>query len=407
MHEAGAAHRFVVVVAHRRLGKTVMAINRLLRSASTCRRERPRMAYIGPTYRQAKAVSWDYLRHFAGVIPGAIFNESELRCDLPNRAQVRLYGADRPDALRGIYLDDCVLDEAGLMQTRVWTEVIRPALADRQGSALFIGTPNGRNLFADLRDRAQAGLDGWKLFTFRASETGIIAEAELADARRQMSDDEYAQEFECSFEASIRGAIFGKQLEVAREQARIAKVDHEPLLSVHTAWDLGMSDTTAIWFMQCERSGDVRVIDYLEGSGEGLAYYVNDLRRREYTYGRHVLPHDARVRELGTGKSRLEILSSLGLRAEVAPSLSLDDGIEAARVFLRRCWFDAERCKVGLDALANYRRALNTRTDEYAQPLHDWSSHAADAFRYAAIALKTGDTAKAMQPLKYTNAGIV
>lgn len=406
VHEAEDRERFQVVVAHRRFGKTVMAVNRLIRKATQCPKDRPRTAYIAPTYRQGKSIAWDYLRHFAGVIPGATFNESELRCDLPNGSQIRLYGADNPDALRGIYLDDVVLDEAGLMQRRVWTEVIRPALTDRQGSMLAIGTPNGHNLFWDLRDRASQG-DGWGLHTFRVTDTHIIAAAELEDARRQMSPEEYAQEFECSFDAAIRGAIYGRMLEEIREQDRITRIDYEPLLPVHTAWDLGMSDATAIWFMQPEKSGDVRVIDFYEARGESLAHYVNVLNAKSYTYGRHILPHDAKVRELGTGRSRLEMLLSLGLRAEIAPNMSLDDGIEAGRVFLRRCWFDAERCKDGLDALANYRRALNTRTEEYMAPLHDWSSHAADAFRYAAVGMKTGDQAKKWGAIKYSNAGIL
>lgn len=406
IHRAESDARFIVVVAHRRFGKTVLAINRLIRKALTCERERPRTAYIGPTYRQSKAVVWDYLRHFAGVVPGVQFNESELRADFPNGGQVRLYGADNPDALRGLYLDDAVLDETGLMQSRVWTEVIRPALSDRQGSALFIGTPNGQNLFWDLRNQAETA-QGWKLFELPASKTNIVAPAELEDARRSMSDDAYLQEFECSFEAAVRGAIYGKTMAWLRGQGRLTKVGYEPALPVHTAWDLGIGDAMAIWMAQAERSGDIRIIDYYENSGEGLGHYVNVLNAKGYTFGRHILPHDANARELSTGKSRLEFLRSLGLMCEVAPNLPVEDGIEATRMFLRKCWFDVERTRTGLDALLSYRRRQNTRTEEYGLPEHDWASHGADAMRYLAVAMKSHAQTMKMAPIQYSNKGII
>lgn len=405
VHEALDTHRFGVVVAHRRFGKTVLAINHLIKSALSCDKERPRFAYIGPTYRQAKAVAWDYLKHFAGVIPGVVFNESELRADFPNGGQVRLYGADNPDALRGIYLDGAVLDEVGLQRSRVWNEVVRPTLADRLGWALFIGTPNGQNLFWELRNRA-ASADGWKLFEFKASETGIVNPDELDDARSSMSEDAYLQEFECSFEAAVRGAIYGKAMQMVREQKRITSVPYEPLLPVFTAWDLGIGDAMAIWCAQRERSGQIRVIDYYENSGEGLGHYVNWLNARGYTFERHYLPHDAKARELGTGKSREEMLRSLGLATEVLPALPVEDGIEATRMFLRRCTFDAERCKAGLDALVSYHRRENTRTEVYGSPEHDWSSHGADAFRYLATGLKEAKASDQFKKIKYDNRGI-
>lgn len=406
VHEALEQARFVVVVAHRRFGKSVLAVNHLIRAALTCPRERPRLAYIAPTYRQAKAVAWDYLKHFAGVIPGAQFNESELRADFTNGGQVRLYGADNPDALRGLYLDGAVLDETGLMQTRVWSEVVRPALADRAGWALFIGTPNGQNLFWELRNAA-ASSPGWRLFEFRASESGVIDPAELADARATMSSEAYQQEFECSFEAAVRGSIFGRVMQGLREKNRITKVPYDPLLPVFTAWDLGIGDSTAIWCCQRERSGDNRLIDYYEASGEGLGHYVNWLNSRGYTYERHYLPHDAQARELGTGKTRVEMLRSLGLNPEVVANIGLEDGIEAARMFLQRCWIDAERCAAGVDALVSYRRRENTRTEEYGAPEHDWASHGADAFRYLAVGLRNKPASAAMKPLRYNNTGIV
>ena len=403
IHNQLDANRFGVVVCHRRFGKTVLAVNHLLKGALTCDRERPRFAYLAPTYRQAKAVAWDYVKHYARAVPGFDANESELRVGLPNGSQVRLYGADNPDALRGIYLDGVVLDEFGLMQGKVWSEVLRPALSDRQGWAMFIGTPNGKNAFWEMRDYASQN-KGWFLAEYKASQTGIIQASELDDARKQMSDDEYQQEFECSFEASVRGAIFARELAYLRAEGRIKDLPWEPSIPVSTAWDLGMGDSTAIWCMQLHNS-EVRVIDYYEASGESLGHYVNWLRGRPYTWGRHVLPHDAQVRELGTGRSRVEILGSLGVRAEICKQFSLDDGLEAARLFLKRCWFDQTKCRQGIEALQNYRREKNTRTDEYkSEPVHDWASHGADAFRYAAIALREQAKPK---PIVYSNKGII
>lgn len=398
IHEELATHRFGVIVCHRRFGKTVLAINHLIRAALTCKLERPRFAYVAPTYAQGKAVAWDYIKHYSRPIPGVSFNESELRADYPNGAQVRIYGADNPDALRGIYLDGVVPDEFGLMQGKVWSEVLRPALADRKGWAMFIGTPNGKNAFWELRDYA-ARTEGWFLAEHKASETGILPAEELAAARDTMSADAYAQEFECSFEASVRGAVYAKEMALIHAQGRIKEINYEPLVSVDTAWDLGRGDSTAIWFIQMHNN-QARCIDYYEASGEGLGHYVNMLRGKPYTYGRHILPHDVRVVDLSeiTSRSRLEILQGLGVQGEVCPKLSLDDGIEAARMFLKRCWFDEKGARLGVECLQNYRREENTRTGELkSEPIHDWASHGADAFRYAAIALSEAEQAKPIE----------
>ena len=402
IHNALDNSRFSVAVCHRRFGKTVLAVNHLIKEAIRCPRERPRYGYVAPTYRQGKSIAWDYLKHYAGVIPGVKFNEQELRCDIGER-RIQIFGADNPDALRGIYLDGVVLDEYALMQGRVFTEVIRPALTDREGWALFIGTPNGQNAFKEIRDEAAKG-NGWYLATFKASETGIINESELKAAREMMSDPEYKQEFECSFEASIRGAIYGVELEAAREGKRICEVPWVQDVSVSTYWDLGVGDSTAIWFAQLVNQ-EIRFIDYYENSGEGLAHYAKVLQQKPYVYSTHNAPFDIEVKELGTGKSRKEMAASLGVNFEVAPKLGLEDGINAARTIFNRCWFDKEKCASGIEALQNYRRDYNTRIDEFkATPLHDWASHGADAFRYFAVSYKAPQK---KQEIKYPNMGIV
>lgn len=395
--------RFAVGVAHRRAGKTVASINKLIRGALTCPRPDPRFAYLAPFFNQAKDVAWEYLKHYSAPIPGVGFNESELRVDYPNGGRVRLYGADNADRLRGIYLDGVVLDEYAQMHPRAWAEIIRPALADRQGWALFIGTPMGRNAFSEVYEAAKTDPE-WMTFCLRASETGLIPAPELEAARKAMSEDQYAQEFECSFDAAIAGAYYGKIIASLEVQKRLVSIPWEMRIPVHTAWDLGIGDSTAIWF--CQQVGrETRLIDYYEASGVGLDHYAKVLREKPYVYGDHILPHDAEVRELGTGRSRVETLRSLGINPRVIPAQSVDDGINAVRTLLPTCWFDAVNCARGLEALRQYRREFDDKLKVFkARPLHDWTSHAADAFRYLALGLRPDEESK---PLKYGKMGIV
>lgn len=385
IHRGMDTHRFGAVVAHRRMGKTVCAVNHLQVAALECKRERPRFAFIAPTYTMAKSISWDYLAHYSSPIPHTTPRVSELSVTYPNGGQVRLFGADNPDSLRGQYFDGVVFDEFGLQPPKIFSEVIRPALSDRQGWALFMGTPAGKNQFYEVVEQAKADAE-WFYAQFKASETGILPDHELQAARKDMTADEYAQEYECSFEASVKGAIFASEITTARESGRITGVPYDPILPVDTDWDLGVGDHTAIWFSQSLRGGEVRLIDYHEASGEGLPYYAQILKSKPYVYGTHWAPHDIQVRELASGRSRLEAAATLGIKFQVCPQVGVEDGIHAARMLLPRCWFDAERTKAGVEALQHYRRDWNSRLNEFkAVPVHDWASHGADAFRYLAV----------------------
>ena len=371
-------------MAHRRAGKTVAAINDLIRAVLSCPNPNPRAAYLAPYYAQAKDVVWNYLKHYTASIPGVMTNESELRVDLPNGGRVRLYGADNYDRLRGIYLDDVVLDEYADMDPRAWSQVIRPALADREGRALFIGTPKGRNAFWKLYDEAQADPE-WFSMRLRASETGILPQAELDKMRATMSEDEYARELETSFEAAIEGAYYARVMTDAETEKRIGNVPHDPGIEVHAAWDLGIGDSTVIWLAQFV-GREVRLIDYIENNGVALDWYARELRNKPYTYAPLILPHDAQARELGTGKSRVEMLEGLGFRTRIAPKLSVEDGIEAVRRLIPRTWIDEKRCELGLRAIRDYREKRDEKRRLGMGPLHDWTSHAADALRYLAVA---------------------
>jgi phage terminase large subunit len=403
IHNAANTNRFTVVVAHRRMGKTVSAIMHLIDAALNNEQKDPRYAYIAPTYAQAKRVAFDYLVEYTRPL-GAKVNIAELRVDFLGK-RISLYGSENGDSLRGQYFDGVVLDEIGDQNPKIWNEILRPALADRKGWCLFIGTPKGNNHFADFKDRALKA-DGWKFLEFKASETGILDSKELADAKAEMGEDKYRQEFECSFDAPVEGAYYGALLNEADEQNRVTKIPRDPLAKIVCSWDLGISDSTCIWVAQVVGK-EIQLIDATENHGVGLDYYVTWIRDRGYDQGQHILPHDVRVRELGTGKSRQEVLMEAGLDVTIAPSLSVADGIQAVRRLLPRCWFDAEGTKEGLSALRNYRRVFDEKRNVFFDtPLHDWASHYADAFRYMAIGLVEQDTTWG-KPLNINNGWVV
>ena len=388
IHDAIDNHRFTVVVAHRRLGKSVSAINHLIKAALECDKEEPRYAFIAPTYTQAKRIIWDYLLKFTRPL-NAVANISELRVDFYGR-RISVFGSDRFDGLRGNYYDGVVIDEFGDQNPKVWSEVIRPALADRLGWCLFIGTPKGNNHFKTIADFAKTE-KGWKFLEFKASQTGILLQSELKDVFKDLGEELYNQEFECNFNAAVQGSYYGKLINDLERDHHITDFPRDDLCRSFTAWDLGMGDSTAIWVAQVVGK-EIRLLDCVENHGQALDWYVNWLRDNKYEGFTHILPHDVQVRELGTGLSRKEVLEEAGLSITVAPRLSVADGIQAVRRLLPRCWFHP-RTKPGLDALRNYRREHDERRQIfYEKPQHDWSSHMSDAFRYLAIGLDENDS---------------
>jgi len=382
-------------VAHRRMGKTVAALNQLIKSSLENGQQSPRYAYIAPTYSQAKRVAWDYLTHFVRPL-NAEANIAELRVDFLGR-RIQLYGSDNPDSLRGQYFDGVVLDEIGDQNPKIWNEIIRPSLADRKGYCLFIGTPKGNNHFKDLFDRADKE-EGWAALEFKASETNLIDEEELRSARKEMGDDKFNQEFECSFNAAVEGSYYGKIIGELEEKNRMCEITRDDLCQTYVAWDLGMGDSTALWVAQ-NAGQEVRLMDYVENHGQGLDWYVNWLKDNKWETAEQLLPHDVAVRELGTGKSRLEVLRESGLNVKVLPRLSVDDGIQSVRRLLPRCWFNIPQVKQGLDCLRNYRREHDEKRNVFFdKPLHDWASHGSDSFRYLALGMEQTNTWS--QPLK-------
>jgi len=374
-------HRFSVIVLHRRAGKTVMAINHMLKAALTNKYLNPRYAFISPYRLQGKATAWDYIKQFAGKIPGTKFNESELRCDLPNGSRITILGAENDQAIRGISLDGCVFDETQSIKPTIFPEVIRPALADRKGWCIFIGTPKGRNNFYQLYQSAIKN-PKWYACTYKASETEILDDEELQAAKDVMSKDLYEQEFECSFQAAITGSYYGTIIEDLVKEKRMVSNLFDEDIDVETWWDLGMNDQTAIWFVQRHKK-EIRLIDYYENTGHGLDHYADVLKNKGFEYSTHIFPHDVKVRELGNyAKTRLEALLDLGIVGEVAPKLSIEDGIESVRKNLVNCWFDQDKCATGIEYLKAYQKKWDDKAQVFkSKPQHSYASHCADAFR--------------------------
>jgi hypothetical protein len=400
--------RFSLTVAHRRAGKTVARINRIIRAAIECRRDQPRYGYLAPTYVQAKDIAWLYVKTYtAPLIPlGLKVNETELSVVLPhNGAIIRLYGAENYDRLRGLYFDGLAIDEAQDVPSVALTQVILPALSDRNGWLDASGTPKGRaGLLYKLYLDAQANPDEWFLQLLKASQTGILEADQLAMLRRTMPANEYEQEMECSFNAAITGAYYSKELDAAEADGRVTDVPYDPLMQVHTAWDLGISDSMAIVFWQQAKGGTIRVIDYHEEAGYGLDHYARMLDSKRYKYGKHYGPHDLAVREIGTGRSRVDVARSLGITFDVLPIARVEDGINAVRMMLPKVYIDKRKCSQLIESLRQYRVKFDEKRQVSLGPLHDHTSHAADCVRYMAMGLRSTEKAA---PLKYSNTGII
>lgn len=381
--------RFKVLVVHRRAGKTVGSINDQVDHLLWLDKRQPQGVYVAPTYGQAKRIAWDIYKQFFSKIPNAVFKEGDLLFIIPrphmgDELKIWLIGAENPDSMRGMYLDYGILDEYGDMNPVIWSQVIRPALSDRLGKATFIGTPKGSNHFEDIYLAAKSEeLSDWSSHLYSVYDTQLIDEDELKSARMTMTEDEFSQEYECSFTAALTGAFYSKYIQDATEAGRIGEILHDPSKPVATFWDLGMSDSMSIWFVQKRDGNGYNVIDYLESAGKGIEWYNKALKDLPYNYSVHHMPHDVKVREISTGVQRLETFEKMGLRPieAVKKCKNKIDAINAVRLVLPMCYFDDNRCKEGIHALKNYQREWDAKKKCFKKtPRHDWSSHAADSF---------------------------
>lgn len=394
--------RWACLVAHRRAGKTVAAINDIIRAAIMCKSPMPLFGYVAPYRSQAKSVAWDYLKHFSRPIAKSS-NEADLIIELLNGAKIRLFGADNADAMRGLGFDGLYLDEYGDFKPSVWGNVVRPALSDKQGWCVFGGTPKGKNQFWDIYETSRKLPNEWFSLALPASKSKLLPESELLAAQAQLAEDQYLQEYECSFEAAIVGAIWGTEMRKVSEDGRITKVENQIEVKTHTAWDLGHTDDTAIWWYQAI-GGEIHIVDFFALSGGTIEEFVSKIKEKPYNYGKHYLPHDARARTLASGgKSVIEQMAThLGINnLAIVPSLTVQDGIQAVRMALPRCWFDAEKCADGIEALRQYQREYDEDKKAFRQtPKHDWTSHPADAMRMLAISWREEPKDKPPDPSK-------
>lgn len=352
------------------------------------------------------------LKYYARPIPGMKFNEAELRADYPNGARITLYGADNPDNLRGLGLWGVIFDEYAQQPPNIFSEIVSKCLADQNGYAIWIGTPMGKNDFYRLHEFAKKEFqkeDGdWYHQTRDIDETLAEEEGEVIDNLRksfeedkklleggQIDRDEFNQEWYINFDAAIKGAYYADQISRAREEGRITRVPYDENLPVNTYWDLGHKDPTAILFMQNYRD-EWRMIDYYESTGDSLHEYAKVLAEKKYIYGAHFLPHDAKVTEQGTGKSRRNMLQNLGVRpTRVVDNISVDNGIARVRMNFHKIWFDEKKCEEFIDKISQYRKKYDEKGRTFKpSPVHDFASHGADALRYWAVSLSGGEYEK-------------
>lgn len=431
--------RWAAIVLHRRAGKTTATLNHHQRAAIDDAWESDRLRFLEPKFTkaeveellqhrqyghilpmlgQAKSVAWEPLKRIASVVPHAKTNESELSIKYPrtppkakiavpitgplnpdaNSTTVRLFGADNPDGFRGLPFSGVAYDEYSQQPPNIHGEVVSKALADHLGYGIFEGTIKGKNQL--YRTYEAAKLDPSWFALWQDVDTTLATEegGTIVAIRRAMQDDlsqiasglmlqsEYDQEWYLSPSAAIKGAYYGKLIEAAIKEGRIGKVRYDPALLVHDVWDLGKGPRMSVGMFQ--RFGrSVQMIDYLQGTeNDGIPQLVAKLKEKPYIWGKHFAPHDVRATELGTGKTRLETAAALGWRFHVVQDIGVDNGIKAGQLLFPRLWADETNCQQFLDAIGQYRQEWDEKKGMFRDaPLHDWTSHPADMFRYAAV----------------------
>lgn len=409
-------YRRGIIVWHRRSGKEKTCFNIIIREAC---KVKGIYYYLFPTYTQGKKILWQGMDSegfkFLDHIPKELrvrTNDSEMLVELFNGSVIQVIGVENIDRIVGTNPRGCVFSEYSVQNPRGW-EFIRPILTENKGWAIFNFTPRGENHAYDLVEMAKHNDDWfWEVLTINETkdreDKRYITDDMIAHERASgMSEEMIQQEFYCSFSSAAVGAYYAKQLRDALAEKRIGRVPYDPTVKVDTWWDLGIGDATAIWFSQSVGK-EVRLIDYYESSGEQLAHYVKRLQEKNYVYGSHNAPHDIEVRELGTGKSRREVARGLGIDFKIVPNISIEDGIEAGRNLFNRLWIDEEKCKQGIACLRNYRKDYDDKNMVFrSYPIHDWTSHAADAYRYMAVGFKEVKERKQIERFKRDKSPVI
>lgn len=389
---------------HRGCGKDLFALNFLIKEAL----KTPGVyLHCFPNYSQAKRAIWksihqnadgssmQYLDHFP---PESIVskNSSEMMIELVNGSIYCLMGIEGRNAerARGMNPRFVILSEYAYMNPESW-QTIEPRIAQNKGKALFISTPNGQNHFYSLYQTAKANPDKYYASYLSINETKTINLEYINQLRNEdVPEDFIQQEYFCSFTRGAEGSYYGKLIQKARDENRICELLVDSEKPVHTAWDIGFGDYTAIWWFQEGSGGSYNIINYYANSGEGMRHYIDKINAfkedHNIVYGRHFLPHDVSQGEWTTGETRINMLREFGIQASLLTKDSIEDGIQAVRSMLPKCYFDGQKCKFGIQSLDFYQRKWNEAMKVYSEkPLHNKHSHGADAFRYAAMGIKT------------------
>lgn len=384
----------------RRAGKDITAFNYCI---DQCLRSPCVIFYIFPTYSQAKKVIWDSItndgRRILDFIPPETIessNSQEMKIRFINGSLFQLVGSDNFDRLMGSNPRGCVFSEYALQDPRAY-QYIRPILAANGGWAIFIGTPRGRNHFYDLYKLAQES-PHWFCYKLTLDDTKHISEEAMIEERKEMSEDLIMQEYYTSFDMGVEGSYYAKYIDRMRANNQIGPVPWQPAFPVHTAWDIGVRDSTCIIMFQ-QIGSNVHIIDCYEHNKVGIEHYAKLLKEKPYHWGKHFAPHDIVVKEWGSGITRVEKARELGITFELrrdkadrlvsmVPNVSIEDGIEAVRSTLATTYIDQKKGDLLIRALENYRQEYDPLKKIYKPiPLHDWSSHMADAMRYLCLSL--------------------
>lgn len=396
-----AKQRWMTLVCHRRAGKTVAVIQRLIYCALTHKRKGMetaplRFAYIAPTLSQAKDISFDYLVSFTSEIPGIVVNKSELSVTFPTGAQIRLYSGDNFERMRGLYMDGVCMDEADDIPPSAFQYVILPCLLDYKGWLVRMGTPKGKGVLYKAVCEAKERPRNRFCLLLKASQSGLIDEDDLEAIREEIGDDAYAQEMECDFNVARPGAIYAKEVDAARQSGRVCEFEPSQSHLVYTTWDLGAPENTVVVYTQ-KVDLTYRVIDCDFGLKMTTAERVSHMLSKGYNYGQHFLPHDGRSRGADgmsfdrklreAGLANVQVLPNVGYNAE-------EKRIRHMKDLFSQMWFRKQTVDVEdglLDALENYHNREEIRTGRITNVIvHDWSSHFADSFGYFGEALQTG-----------------
>lgn len=406
--ESGQYKKFMAIW-NRRAGKDICAFNLMLRAAL---KKVGVYYYIFPTYSQAKKVIWDSITNagdkFLDYIPPVLIlssNSQEMKIKLINGSLIQLVGSDSAsESLVGTNPIGCVFSEYALQDPKAY-QFIRPILLINGGWSLFISTPRGRNSLYDLYKIATDNPEEWYVSYLTVKETKVVSEEAIQKEIDEglISFDLAQQEYYCSWSKGVEGAYYSKYLDKMKLNNQIADIPWESGFKVHTAWDIGVRDSTAIIFFQMI-GRTIRVIDCYEKNKEGLEHYIKVIQSKPYIYGKHIAPHDMGVTEFGSGITRLEKAKELGIRFTIAPKTSIMDGIESVRSAFSRMYLDDRKCSPLLKALENYRQEYDPKNNVYkTNPLHNSSSHFADAMRMLAVSLsklQEGMTSQDIDKLK-------